>query len=184
MAKTNLRNKNPLHNRRFVLFTYDWVGTLVFALAALSLLLAYAFRVVGVKGDSMLPSLTNGDKLLLSASDDSYRYGDVVVIDRYTDTPLIKRVIAVGGDTVAIRPDGAVLVNGVELDEPYIRGKTYLGDFVGEAVVPVGTLFVMGDNREVSNDSRFNEVGFVSEKDVVGRALYRVWPLRNFGKIR
>ena len=169
--------------RRVVFSVYDWVGTAVVALVVFSLLLAYVFRVVVVDGDSMLPTLTNGDRLLLSTADTFYEYGDIVVIDRYTDEPLIKRVIAVGGDTVKITDKGAVFVNGVELNEPYIQGQTVLFDFDGEVRVPDNALFVLGDNRSISKDSRKAEIGFISIKDVAGKAVFCVWPLQSFGKL-
>ena len=153
------------------------------ALAVFSLLLSYVFRVVGVDGDSMLPTLNNEDRLLLSTFETEYQRGDIVVVDRYTDEPLIKRVIAVSGDTLEITGSGVVSVNGVVLDEPYIQGETLLFDFPGATKVPNGYLFVMGDNRSMSKDSRKAEIGLISIKDVVGTAVYRVWPLQSFGKI-
>ena len=183
MAKTKTQFDRERFNRRMVLSAYDGVGTLVTALIVLSLLLSYAFRVVGVDGRSMMPTFSDGDKLLLSTYDSSYQRGDVIVVDRYTTSPLIKRVIAVGGDTISIAPDGTVKVNGEVLQETYIQGTTKLNDFSGEATVPKGYLFVMGDNRSSSKDSRSAEVGFVSVKDVVGKAIFRVWPLNEFGSI-
>jgi signal peptidase I len=170
-------------SRRLVVSVYDWVGTVVVALAVFALLLSYVFRVVGVDGDSMLPTLNNEDRLLLSTFDTDYQYGDIVVVDRYTDEPLIKRVIAVGGDTLSITSSGVVSVNGAVLNEPYIQGETVLFDFPGTTKVPSGYLFVMGDNRSMSKDSRKTEIGLISIKDVVGKAVYRVWPLQSFGKI-
>ena len=170
-------------SRRLVVSVYDWVGTIVVALAVFALLLSYVFRVVGVDGDSMLPTLNNEDRLLLSTFDTEYQHGDIVVVDRYTDEPLIKRVIAVGGDTLSITSSGVVSVNGTVLDEPYIQGETVLFDFPGTTKVPSGYLFVMGDNRSMSKDSRKTEIGLISIKDVVGKAVYRVWPLQSFGKI-
>jgi signal peptidase I len=92
-------------------------------------------------------------------------------------------VIAVGGDTLSITASGVVSVNGTVLDEPYIQGETVLFDFPGTTKVPSGYLFVMGDNRSMSKDSRKTEIGLISIKDVVGKAVYRVWPLQSFGKI-
>ena len=169
--------------RRLVVFTYDIVGTAAIALAIFALMFAYLFRIVGVDGDSMAPTLQNGDRLLLSISGDKYEHGDVIVVDRYTDKPLVKRVIAVGGDTLEIASDGSVSVNGDILEEPYIRGITVLNDFSGRIEVPKGYLFVMGDNRTISKDSRKAEIGLVSVKDVVGRAFYCVWPPKNVGEI-
>lgn len=169
--------------RKFLLVIYDWVGTMAIALSVFALLLAYIFRIVGVEGQSMLPTLKDGDRLLLSTSDTSYEYGDVIVVDRYTDEPLIKRVIAVGGDILTISADGVVSVNGSVLKEQYIQGETIRNDFSGEMEIPKGYLFVMGDNRSFSKDSRKAEIGLVSVKDVVGRAIYCVWPIQSFGKI-
>ena len=171
-------------NRRMVLSVYDCVGTLIVALIVLSLILAYAFRVVAVDGDSMLPSLRDGDKLLLTTYNHSYSRGDVIVVDRYTDAPLIKRVIAIGGDTLSITEGGTVVVNGEEIKESYIQGRTVLNDFSGEIQIPCGYLFVMGDNRSFSKDSRSAEIGLISEKDVVGQAVCRIWPPSSLGVVK
>ena len=179
MARAN-RSEN---GRRIVRSLFDWVGTLVAALCVFALLFAFVVRVVGVDGSSMQPSFEDGDRLLLSVMDTKYARGDVVVVDRYTDEPLIKRVIAVGGDTISIDGDGRVYINGKYVYEGYIQGETVLRDFSGEVKVPQGYLFIMGDNRTVSKDSRSAEIGLVSEKDVMGKAVFCVWPLQSFGKI-
>lgn len=176
-------NRKMQQNHKKLLSVYDWMGTLIVSIIILSLLLTYAFRIVGVHGDSMLPTLEDGDRLLLSAFDTDYRYGDIVVVDRYTEDPLIKRVIAKGGQTISIDEEGNVVVDGCVLAEPYIMGETIPKDFVGERRIPEGYLFVMGDNRSISKDSRMREVDLISEKDVIGKALYRVWPMQSFGKV-
>lgn len=172
------------HTRRGRLVAiFDWVGAMVTALVVLVLLFTFLFRNVGVSGDSMQPTLQHGDRLLLTSLVDEYRTGDIVVVDRYTQEPLIKRVIAVAGDTVEILVDGTLLVNDCEQYEPYIQGENVRRDLREKLTVPEGCLFIMGDNRTVSKDSRMDEVGCVSVKDVVGKVIYRMWPLSSLGSI-
>lgn len=92
----------------------------------------------------------------------------------------VKRVIAVAGDTVDIK-DNKVFVNGTAIDEPYVKGNTYEGQFQLPATVPQGKIFVMGDNRERSGDSR--EFGFVDLRSIEGKAIFRFWPIKKFGTI-
>ncbi len=169
--------------RQLVAPVYDWLSAMIVALTVLVLLFTFCFRIVGVDGESMVPTLQDGDRLVLISAVHTYAAGDVVVVDRYTKEPLIKRVIAVAGDTIDIRSDYTVMINGQILQEPYIQGTTVLRDFSGPITVPDGYLFVMGDNRSVSLDSRSAEVGMVSVKDVVGVARLRIWPLKRFGAV-
>ena len=162
-------------NRHAVIAVYEWVGVIVATMTILLLLLTFVVRVVGVKGDSMLPTLHNGDRLLLSCLSDEYTQGDIVVIDRYTEDPLVKRIIATEGDVVSIA-DGEVYVNGQQLTESYTQGTTINKDFDEPATVPKGCVFVMGDNRSDSLDSRVDEIGMISVKDIVGKVLITVWP--------
>lgn len=165
-------------------FLYDWLDSLVYAIILILLIFTFAFRVVGVKGNSMNPTLLNGNWLTVSAITSEVEIGDIVVVTQPNslNEPLIKRVIAKGGDTVFIDfIEGIVTVNGVPLYEPYIAEKTErMGDFVYPLVVPEGCLFVMGDNRNESLDSRFKTIGFIDERYVLGVAQFRIFPFGNW----
>lgn len=166
----------------------DWYDALVFALTALVLVFAFCMRVVVVSGHSMEPTLFEGDRLLIQSTFYTPQYEDVVVIDGYINygKPLVKRVIAKGGDTVDIDNEkGIVYVNGEALDEPYVAEPTYtLGNMAFPLTVPEGQLFVMGDNRQHSTDSRFTSVGFIDERDILGKVLWRIFPLNSLEKIQ
>ena len=132
----------------------------------------------------MVPTLGNGDQLLLSNLDYHPEVGDIVAIRRENGAPLIKRVIALEGDTLYIdSASGKVYRNGKVMNEPYIVGKTPSAHMVGEITVPKGKLFVMGDNRENSHDSRYADIGPVAVEDVMGEAVWRILPFSRFGDI-
>lgn len=139
-----------------------------------------------VQGSSMEPSLHNGERLLVDKI--TYRVrapkrGEIIVF-RYPADPrrkFIKRIMGLPGDQIEVR-NHTLYVNGASLNEEYINGPTY-GDF-GPVTVPDGTYFVMGDNRNNSDDSRFADVGPVPRKLVVGRALFLYWPPMRLGIVR
>lgn len=167
---------------KWIASLYEWVEAVILSLIVIVLLFTFVCRIVRVDGTSMENTLVNNDRLLLFNMEYTPERGDVVVIVREGEDPLIKRVIAMEGDTVEIREDTAeVVINGEVFSEPYIKGITVNRDFYGEQEVPEGCLFVMGDHRTVSLDSRSEEIGFISEKDVVGKATFRIWPLSGFG---
>lgn len=152
---------------------YDFVATLAGAIAAVMLILVFLFRVVTVDGQSMVPTLQDGDRLILTDATVRYERGEIVVISRANDDPLVKRVIAVGGDTIDLR-DGSVWLNGTVLDEPYLDQETF--DVSPEPpdfplTVPHGYVFVMGDNRGNSLDSRSYEVGLVDTHRILGKVI-------------
>lgn len=164
---------------------YFWLQALVLALVALILLFTFVGRIIGVDGSSMYPTLHHGDMLLLQSVGYEPKQGDVVVLTkafRDVDGPIVKRVIAVGGQTVDIDYDaGTVAVDGQVLDEPYILeemlwpSSSHMQETHFE--VPEDSIFVMGDNRNGSTDSRHSGVGSVHRDCLLGRAVAVIWPL-------
>ncbi len=159
---------------------YDWVQCIVTALVAGILCFMFVLRVVGVVGSSMYPTLRNGDRVLTSKLFYTPKQGDIVVVQTETfgDEPLVKRVVATGGQRVDIDfSAGVVYVDGVALDEPYVNAPVRVReDFTGEVTVPEGCVFLMGDNRNASTDSRSRLVGFVDERCVIGKVLWILAP--------
>lgn len=166
----------------------EWLDTAVLALALLALLYTFGVRMVRVDGTSMEPTLLDGERLLISSWHYTPAKGDIVVVDSYTPygATLVKRVIAMGGDTVDIDfAAGIVYVNGEALDEPYTAAPTYLVESATfPLTVPEGCLFLMGDNRNRSKDSRSLEIGCVDERDVLGKALFRLLPFDRLGAVQ
>lgn len=159
---------------------YEWMDSFVFSIILILIVFVFGFRVVGVDGESMMPTLNNMDWLAVQAINSTIERGDIVVITQpnITNEPLIKRVIAVGGDTLDINfMTGEVKVNGEVIDEPYIMAPTHnQGDFNKPIRIPEGYLFVMGDNRNNSLDSRFSTIGVIDERYVLGVASVRLFP--------
>ena len=158
------------------------VFTLI-TVAAVAVLVATLFLpVLQIYGSSMTPSLKEGE-IVVSIKGGDFEPGDVVAF-YYNNKILVKRVIATAGDWVNITEDGAVYINGTALDEPYLAEKAY-GDTNIELPyqVPDERVFVMGDHRATSVDSRNTAVGCVAEEQVVGRIVFRVWPFDRLGWI-
>ncbi len=156
----------------------------IIILAALSILLTFFFRIARVEGESMLPTLADREWLLLQSSAFyTPRRGDIIIFMAadYGEIPLIKRVIATEGDTVDIDFDrGTVYVNGQALSEPYLFSQTRR-DFGEKGVefpqqIQPGHVFVLGDNRNNSDDSRCQSIGQVDCRNILGKALAVVWP--------
>ena len=171
---------------------YFWLQAAVLALVSLILVFTFVGRLIGVDGHSMEPTLHHGDMVLLQSLGYTPQQNDVVVLTQknstFSNQPIIKRVIAVGGQTVDIDYDaGVVKVDGVALEEDYLgeameqpTSSYMVNDHV---TVPEGYIFVMGDNRNNSTDSRDTRVGLVDVRCVLGRALFVVLPFQDFGAI-
>ena len=166
----------------------EWYEALISAALVLVLVFSFVFRIIQVDGSSMVPTLTNGDKLIVWGAGYTPERGDVVIVDSYTTygKPLVKRVIAKGGDTISIDYEtGTVTVNGEVLQEDYIAEPTYLGyDVEFPYTVPEGTVFVMGDNRNQSLDSRSSYIGCIDEQDILGKVLVCFLPFADFGVVK
>ena len=161
---------------------YEWVQALVCSVLAIVLLFTFGIRLIGVDGHSMVPTLQDGDRLLVlnSLLSNDYEYGDIVVLrkESFLTEPIVKRVIATEGQEVDIDfTTGTVYVDGEALDEPYINELTFLEEGTEfPLVVPEGSIFVMGDNRNHSNDSRDSRLGTVDTRYVIGKAIFLIFP--------
>lgn len=139
--------------------------------------------ILRIYGKSMHGTLDSGD-IVLSVKSSDFDTGDVVAF-YYNNNILVKRVIAEAGDWVDMDDDGTVYVNEVKLVEPYITEKAYgETDITFPYQVPENRIFVMGDNREVSIDSRNTSIGTVSDEQIVGRLIFKIWPLQEIGTIK
>ena len=152
---------------------YDWLQCIVSAVLCGILIFVFVGRVIGVDGTSMFDTLHNEDKGFMTDIFYTPKNGDIVIFhsDAYGDTPLVKRVIAVAGQTVDINFDTSeVSVDGVILQEEYIYEPTKSRqDFSGPVTVPEGYIFVMGDNRNASRDSRSDAVGLIDTRNILGK---------------
>ncbi len=177
---------------------FEWIDTVVIALLAVVVIFTFLFRVATIVGPSMQNTLYSGEKIIISDIMYKPQYGDIVVVSRnvnnkvYNDAadsePIIKRVIATEGQFVDIDfSQGKVYVgydlgNMTELDEPYIKNlTTRRWDVEFPLYVTEGHIFVMGDNREDSLDSRSSSIGLIDERYILGKAVYRIWPFDRIG---
>ena len=182
------REENLSVGDAFKVDLYFWLQALVMALVSLILLFTFVGRVIGVQGSSMVPTLHDKDMLLLQSIGYEPKPGDIVVLTKesFMAQPIVKRVIAVGGQTVDIDyAAGTVAVDGVALEEDYINEAMYElpPDYATHVEVPKGSIFVMGDNRNKSSDSRDPRLGTVDVRYVLGRARFVLLPFQDFGVI-
>ncbi len=172
-SKHRKRYQNVLRSTIYALITVAAVAVLVATLW---------LPVMQTYGNSMSPTLNHGE-IIFSVKTDDFKQGDIIAF-YYNNKVLVKRVIAGPGDWVDIAEDGTVYVNQQELIEPYLSDKS-LGDADIDLPyqVPDGKYFVMGDHRASSADSRHTAVGCVAIDQIVGKIVFRVWPLAQFGPV-
>lgn len=180
---------------------FDWIECIGITFLCALALLTFVFRVVTIDGDSMLDTLVDGENVVISNLFYTPHRGDIIVISRnYTNdteasndenSPIIKRVIATEGEWVNIDFEAGIVYVGKTKDsleplkEDYTKNlTTRRGDFVGPIQVEKGHVFVLGDNRAVSLDSRYDEIGQVDERYILGRAYLRLTPFDKFGELK
>lgn len=175
----------------FLKEVFSWLKAILIAVVIVFVVREFLMTPSIVKGESMMPNLQDGDRIIISKITSINRFDEVAFHSPDADENYVKRVIGVPGDAVKMEND-ILYVNGEPYDEPYLKsfkeavneGQSLTGDFsleelTGETVVPEGELFVLGDNRRVSRDSR--SFGLISEESVIGDVVFRIWPLNQFG---
>lgn len=190
--------EEPLEKKQFKKDVFDWVEILVHAILAVVLCFSFLFRIATIDGGSMTNTLQNGEKVIITNLAYEPKAGDIVVISRnrensvYTanvgNKPIIKRIIATEGQTVDIDFEkGVVYVDGVALEEGYTRTPTNLKYDIDFPVrVDEGCVFVLGDNRNNSLDSRSSQIGdygMIDTRYILGHAVCRIFPFDKIGKI-
>lgn len=164
---------------------WEYLKSFLLAVVIALIIRTYLFQITEVYGQSMFPTLHDHDRLFTNRIVYTIgipNRGDIVILNA-PDRPgtfYVKRAIALGGDKLRIE-DGKVFVNDIEQKEPYINGNYTDGEI--NTVVPPGTVFVMGDNRGNSHDSRSSAVSFVPVDNIEGKALFRIWPFDSLGTV-
>ena len=160
----------------------DWIGCLLAALVWVLILMTFLFRVIDVDGTSMEPTLVNTDKVVITDLFYTPHDHDIIVISHAEEynKPLVKRVIATEGQTLKIDFDkNEIYVDGKLLEEDYTMGDTIMGNIPEEdlpEVIPEGKVFVLGDHRDVSLDSRYEEIGLIDVESIIGKAQFVIIP--------
>ena len=175
-----------LHNEKYkskykkILKSTVYILLIVVAISAIVATLV--FPVLKIYGTSMSPIVNNGD-IVVAIKKNKFNSSDVVAF-YYNNRILVKRVIATPQDWVNIDEDGKIYVNNVLLDESYVYGKTVQGDIEYPFQVPSDSYFVLSDQREIMVDSRNKEIGCIKQEDIVGKVVFKVWPVGRFGLVK
>ncbi len=179
----NTINENQ-QNYSFKSSCFEWMEAIIISIITVAILFSFVFRAVTIVGSSMENTLLDKDKVIITDFMYKPNNGDIIVATSKTfSDPIIKRVIAKGGQTLKINfSTGDVYVDGQLLNEPYIKTATvnYEGAEIPE-VIPEGYLFVMGDNRLHSKDSRSPQIGLIDEDDIMGKAQFIIYPFSRIG---
>ncbi len=170
------------YRKNYIKTLYNTIASLL-VVAAVAVLVSMLFLpVLRVTGTSMTPTLYN-DELLLCSKRSNFESGDVIAF-YFNNKILLKRVIGTAGDTIDISEDGTVYLNGEVLDEPYVSEKAFGEcDIKLPYQVPDNRVFVMGDHRSVSIDSRSSSVGCIADEYIIGKVIFRIWPFEVIGTI-
>lgn len=193
---TENENSGTADKKNFFADMFDWMCSIFSAILCFIVIFALLARVITVDGESMVPTLQDQQRLIVSDMFYTPQYGDIVILyaDKlYNETtqkygkPIVKRVIGLPGDTIKIDfKNGVVYRNGEALTEEYTNTPTNLPEnfpFDGEVTVEEGKVFVLGDNRNASKDSRSSDVGQVDMRYIMGKAYLRIWPLNALGTV-
>lgn len=166
---------------------FDWIESMAISIFVVVLIFTFVFRIVQVKGTSMLQTLQDSDRIITTNLFYEPKPGDIIVCNSVgLKETIVKRVIGVSGDTIDIDFEkGIVYRNGEVLEEEYINNPTTRNYDVNFPVtVPEDSVFVLGDNRKVSLDSRSSDVGFVEKEQITGKVIFRIFPFKSFGIIK
>lgn len=183
MEKKKRSREEIRYRKKFIRTLRDTIHAVIVISAVAVLITNLMVPVLRIYGHSMNDTLDEGN-IVLSVKGSTFKTGDIIAF-YYNNKLLVKRVIGDSGDWIDIDQDGNVYVNNEEIEEPYLERKA-MGECNIELPyqVPESRVFVMGDNRTVSVDSRNTAVGCVAEEQIVGKIFFRVWPLRDMGFIR
>lgn len=170
----------------------EWTETIVMAIVMVAVAFTFIVRIITVDGGSMQPTYYNGDRVLVSGMTAKVEQGDIVIIINALKEPIIKRVIATEGQTVGFDDSGEVTVDGQVLPGSAFgiqNGITSLPNIPGQVLefpqtVPENCVFVLGDNRANSTDSRYVEVGMVDRRNILGKVVFNVYPFSKAGAIK